>query len=98
MFAPLTEHWTGSGNGTVVDSAGLHAAPAAPINQATRTGELPMRTPWPAGQPPHLGPPPDSRASGATGPAGISRRALLRGTAATGAAVALAGAASVLTA
>lgn len=57
-----------------------------------------MRTPWPAGQSPRLGPLPDPRASAAAGPAGISRRALLRGTAAAGAAVALAGAATVLTA
>lgn len=57
-----------------------------------------MRTPWPAGRFPQMPPAPDPQARLARGPAGLSRRALLRGTAATGAALALAGAASVLTA
>jgi hypothetical protein len=57
-----------------------------------------MRTPPPAGPFPETSAPPRPHASRTAGPAGISRRALLRGTAATGAALALAGAASVLTA
>jgi hypothetical protein len=57
-----------------------------------------MRTPSPAGHVPNMPPSPDPQASATARPAAISRRALLRGTAATGIAVALAGAASVLTA